>query len=98
MYGLELPLVQSLVGHMTPEMTKMYMDHAPDGAKRAAMQRSPNFLGEAPSQKALPAGSELGLVEEIRERLEGVEVSLLEAILQTIAKMIEDRKKPEGSQ
>jgi len=68
MYGLELPLVQSLVGHMTPEMTKMYMDHASDEAKREAMQRMPNFLGGGKAL-ALPNGGETELVKSVKDLL-----------------------------
>jgi len=56
MYGLPLPTVQSLVGHMTPKMTQLYMDHASDQAKREAMARMPSFLGGAKVLKALTNG------------------------------------------
>ena len=56
MYGLPLPTVQSLVGHMSSKMTQLYMDHASDQAKREAMARMPNFLGGTGEVKALTNG------------------------------------------
>ena len=42
--GIPVAVVQSLVGHMTPEMTRHYMSHADDAAKREAVRRLPAFL------------------------------------------------------
>ena len=37
-------VVQSIVGHMTPEMTRHYSDHASLEAKREKMQLLPDFM------------------------------------------------------
>lgn len=42
--GVPLNVVQSIVGHMTPEMTKHYSDHASLEAKREKMQLLPDFM------------------------------------------------------
>ena len=45
MYGIPLSVVQSIVGHMSPEMTKHYSAHATREAKRAKMELLPDFMG-----------------------------------------------------
>lgn len=42
--GISLAVVQSIVGHMTQEMTKHYMSHATTQAKQEAIERLPTFL------------------------------------------------------
>ena len=44
LYGLPLSIVQSIVGHMTPEMTKHYSAHASLSAKREQMRQLPEFM------------------------------------------------------
>jgi len=44
MYGMPMTVVQSIVGHMTPEMTKLYSAHATLEDKRAKMQLMPDFM------------------------------------------------------
>ena len=48
--GIPLSVVQSIVGHMSPEMTKHYSDHASIEDKRRGMERLSFF-----TQDALPA-------------------------------------------
>ena len=43
-HNIPLPIVQSILGHMTPEMTKMYMDHAGMEAKQKMLSQMPNYL------------------------------------------------------
>ncbi len=49
LYGIPLTIVQSIVGHMTPEMTKHYSAHASIEAKREKMKQLPAFLALADS-------------------------------------------------
>lgn len=44
MNGIPLVVVQNVVGHMDPEMTKMYMDHADMRIKQQMFGRIPNHL------------------------------------------------------
>ena len=44
LYGIPLSIVQSIVGHMTPEMTKHYSAHASLSAKREQMRQLPDFM------------------------------------------------------
>lgn len=44
LYGIPLSIVQSIVGHMTPEMTKHYSAHASLNAKREQMRQLPEFM------------------------------------------------------
>ncbi len=56
-YGIPLNVVQSIVGHMTPEMTKHYSDHATREIKRQKMALMPSFLISEPHQQILADGS-----------------------------------------
>ena len=47
LYGIPMNIVQGIVGHMTPEMTKLYSNHASLEAKREKMQLLPDFLNLA---------------------------------------------------
>ena len=44
LYGIPMNIVQGIVGHLTPEMTKLYSNHASIEAKREKMKLLPNFL------------------------------------------------------
>jgi len=59
--GIPLPVVQSIVGHLNPEMTKHYMDHAGRDARLAYMRQLPGYItgGEAPK--------EINIVDEIEK-------------------------------
>jgi len=52
--NVPLPIVQSVVGHMSAEMTKRYMDHATQDAKRAALSAIPDYVSQSLS---LPGSS-----------------------------------------
>lgn len=43
-HNIPLPIVQSILGHMTSEMTKMYMDHAGMEVKQKMLSQMPNYL------------------------------------------------------
>lgn len=47
LYGIPMNIVQGIVGHMTPEMTKLYSNHASLEAKREKMLLLPDFLNLA---------------------------------------------------
>ena len=47
LYGIPMNIVQGIVGHLTPEMTKLYSNHASLEAKREKMQQLPDFLNLA---------------------------------------------------
>lgn len=67
-YQIPLPVVQSVLGHMSPEMTKHYQAHADREAKEKYLAQMPNFLGTA-QPAALPAPEEVErerLLQEIR--------------------------------
>ena len=48
LYGIPLAIVQSIVGHMTPELTKHYSAHATLEDKREKLKQLPGFLSLAP--------------------------------------------------
>lgn len=54
LHGVPLPIVQSIVGHMSDEMTKRYMNHAQREDKRRALAAVPNYL--AGERKGLARG------------------------------------------
>ena len=56
LYGIPLTIVQSIVGHMTQEMTKHYSAHASIEAKREKMKQLPAFLTlAAPAETETPS-------------------------------------------
>lgn len=58
-YSVPQPIVQSVLGHMSPEMTALYQKHASREAKVKFMQQMPNVLGApAAPLKQLPATGE----------------------------------------
>jgi integrase len=44
-HGVPLPVVQQILGHMSPRMTEHYMMHANDRERADAMQQLPDFFG-----------------------------------------------------
>ena len=42
--NMPLPVVQSVLGHFSPEMTKAYMDHCTSGAKAEYMKKIPDYI------------------------------------------------------
>ncbi len=42
--NMPLPVVQSVLGHFSPEMTKAYMDHCTSEAKAEYMKRIPDYI------------------------------------------------------
>ena len=44
-YQIPLPVVQSILGHMSPEMTKHYQAHADREAKEKYLAQMPDFIG-----------------------------------------------------
>lgn len=63
-HGIPLPVVQSIVGHLNPEMTKHYMDHAGRDARLAYMKQLPAYItgGEEPK--------EINIVDELEKQSE----------------------------
>lgn len=55
-YRIPLPIVQSVLGHMSPEMTKHYQAHADREAKEKYLNQLPDFLGTARPMR-LPSGA-----------------------------------------
>jgi len=43
-HGIPLSIVQSIVGHMTPEMTRHYQSHADRKTKHDMMEKMPDLL------------------------------------------------------
>ena len=79
LYGIPLSIVQSIVGHMTPEMTKHYSAHASLSAKREQMRQLPEFMMlssnetrdfEAADREELQALISTLPIEKVRELLE----------------------------
>lgn len=56
LYGIPMNIVQGIVGHLTPEMTKLYSNHASLEAKREKMQLLPDFLNLADGAEPKPFG------------------------------------------
>ena len=76
--GIPLAVVQSIVGHMSPEMTKHYSAHASIEDKRRGMERLSFF-----TQDALPeAKADEPERIELRQRIETLPIDTVRAVLQ----------------
>jgi len=67
-YQIPLPVVQSILGHMRPEMTKHYQAHADREAKEKYLAQMPDFIGHT-EVKAIGSPDSLreDLVQKIKE-------------------------------
>ena len=75
--GIPLAVVQSIVGHMSPEMTKHYSAHASMEDKRRGMERLSFF-----TQEALPAVDEEPERAELRLMIESMPLEKVRVMLQ----------------
>jgi len=59
LYNIPLVIVQAVVGHMSPEMTKHYSMHATHKEIKESFRNMPNLLNfSQPTEKQLPASKE----------------------------------------
>ena len=67
---IPLTIVQSILGHMTPEMTKHYQEHATREDAANALRQLPSLLGDSVTGQALPHGIERDDAEDnaLRQR------------------------------
>ena len=89
-YGIPLNVVQSIVGHMTPEMTKHYSAHASLEVKREKMKQLPAFMALRPS-KRLPVsdGETSTLRRKLKSSLDHMDhkqLRIIESLLQELVK------------
>jgi len=75
-YQIPLPVVQSILGHMSPEMTRHYQAHADRQAKERYLQQLPDFLHV---QEQLPSGKDVK--QELFHLLETFPPAKLEQVL-----------------
>jgi integrase len=66
-YQIPLPVVQSILGHMSQEMTKHYQLHADRRAKEKYLSKMPNFLNTASPAKQLTQEGYSNASQERRE-------------------------------
>ena len=74
--GIPITVVQAIVGHMSPEMTKHYMAHASIEDKRRGMERLSFF-----TQDALPAAVEEPERAELRSLIDTLPIEQVRKIL-----------------
>jgi len=99
LYGIPMNIVQGIVGHLTPEMTKLYSNHASLEAKREKMQLLPDFLNLADDAKAKQLGDcsrdpeIIGLLKRLPRRYAGEVKPLLEFLVSaTPAQVVQLRR------
>ena len=80
--GIPLTVVQSIVGHMSPEMTKHYMAHASIEDKRRAMEQLSFF-----AQGALPAAVEDPERTELHSLINTLPIEHVREILELFKKI-----------
>ena len=84
--GIPLSVVQSIVGHMSPEMTKHYSAHASMEDKRRGMERLSFF-----TQDALPAADEEPERAELRSLLDTLPIEQVRKMLATCVNVIPEQ-------
>ena len=78
--GIPLSVVQSIVGHMSPEMTKHYSAHASMEDKRRGMERLSFF-----TQDALPeAKADEPERAELRQMIEALQIEKVRTLLHSL--------------
>ncbi len=77
MAGIPLAVVQSIVGHMSPEMTKHYSAHASIEDKRRGMERLSFFADES-----LPAVVEEPERTELRGMIDTLPIEIIRQMLE----------------
>ena len=74
--GIPITVVQAIVGHMSPEMTKHYMAHASIEDKRRGMERLSFF-----TQDALPAAVEEPARAELHSLIDTLPIEQVRVML-----------------
>lgn len=87
-YRIPLPIVQSVLGHMSPEMTKHYQAHADREAKEKYLIQLPDFLNAAPQQLPLPEEPER---QELNELLAWLPLNEIRKILAQMRSALPDK-------
>jgi len=77
--GIPLAVVQSIVGHMSPEMTKHYSDHATTEDKRRGMERLSFF-----TQDALPVAVAEPERAELHRQIDTLPIEKVRTLLHTL--------------
>ena len=86
-YGIPLNVVQSIVGHMTPEMTKHYSADASLEVKREKMKQLPAFMALRPSTK-LPTADHN--TTELRNKLKAMIDNIDQKQLETVDALLNE--------
>ena len=85
-YQIPLPVVQSILGHMSSEMTKHYQAHADRTAKEKYLSQMPNFLEISSDKKELQTSIEPERIR-LQEIVKILPLSSIEKILKFIEKL-----------
>ncbi|MPM46657.1 hypothetical protein SDC9_93362 [bioreactor metagenome] len=77
-YQIPLPVVQSILGHMSPEMTKHYQAHADREAKEKYLAQMPDFIGY--SEVKVIGSPNDGLREDLLQKIRELPAAKLENV------------------
>ena len=84
-YQIPLPVVQSILGHMSPEMTKHYQAHADREAKEKYLAKLPNFIGK--SEVRAIGRQTTDLRRQIEQRISSLSEQQLEKVQAFLEKL-----------
>ena len=87
-YSIPLLIVQSIAGHMTPEMTSLYQLHASLEAKAKALGHMPNFLSITDGKSAVETKRSKALREKLDRLLEGATGEQIKKVIKFVRKNI----------
>lgn len=84
-HGIPFPIVQGIVGHTSPEMTKHYMDHASREAKTRYLHQLPDYLTGGNTEKASAEDGK-------RQRLADLAYSLPDEAIDRVLSLIDNMR------
>ena len=87
LFGIPLNVVQGIVGHLTPEMTKLYSNHASLEDKRKNMQLMSDFILDFADERGHQAFGDCSQDPEIFELLKKIPRRYAEEVKQMLAFM-----------
>ena len=73
MSGMPLPVIQSIVGHMSPTMTKRYTDHASQAEKQIHINKLPVY-GDKTKRKS----SDKKVIKEVKKKISAIKPGTLQ--------------------
>ncbi len=87
-YSIPFLVVKGIVGHVSPQMTELYQQHADNHMKREKLMQMPDFMGlDISDVKELPQANDNMLRTELAQQIESLPDDVLSKALSYIKKL-----------